>query len=457
VAGKTPDISGASVILLDADPDSARELKEALAGFGGRVYSAKDESEASGIFTHKTIHALLVDVNLLAEGSEDFLREYKSANPAGMLFLTIEPATTVAAPESSAFLVDDYLEKPVEAVGLARMLETGASTALEVADPLMNRVRPYFRFRSDAMRLALRDLPRIASSHQTVLITGETGTGKEIISRAIHVMSPRSAGSFVAVNCGAIPESLIEGELFGHEKGAFTGADRMRRGKFEIAGGGTLLLDEIAEMPVHLQARLLRVLEEGQIYRVGGESPVRIDVRVIAATNRDLAEAVKDGLFREDLYYRLNVLRMALPPLSERTEDISLLAVHFMERALAEMGVRPPYPTLSTAAMNLLEGLPWRGNVRELRNVMTRVATLLPRSARKVLPMHVLPHVEDRRAYAPGPAGEEGTFVPAGTPMDRAEEMLILSALEQTGGNRTKAAKLLGIGLRTLRRKINKK
>jgi DNA-binding NtrC family response regulator len=450
-------MSGTSVVILDADHDSARELKEALAGFGGRAYSVKDEIEASGLFTHKTIHALLVDVNLLGEGSEAFLREYKSANPAGMLFLMIEPGTTVAAPEASAFLVDDYLEKPVDAVGLARMLETGASTALEAADPLMDRVRPYFRFRSDAMRLALRDLPRIAASHETVLITGETGTGKEIISRAIHVMSPRSGGPFVAVNCGAIPESLIEGELFGHEKGAFTGADRMRRGKFEIAEGGTLLLDEIAEMPVHLQARLLRVLEEGQIYRVGGESPVRIDVRVIAATNRDLGEAVRDGLFREDLYYRLNVLRMALPPLSERTEDISFLAVHFMERALAEMGMRPPYPALSTAAIHLLEGLPWKGNVRELRNVMTRVATLLPRSASKVLPMHVLPQVEDRRAYASRPAGEEGTFIPAGTPMGQAEEMLIHSALEQAGGNRTKAAELLGIGLRTIRRKLNKK
>jgi DNA-binding NtrC family response regulator len=457
VSEKTPDISGTAVVLLDADPDSARELKEALAGFGGRVYSVKDEPEASGLFTHKRINALLVDINLLGEGSEDFIREYKSANPGGMLFLMLEPGTTVTAPEPSGLLVDDYLQKPVDAVRLARVLETGASTALEAADPLMNRVRPYFRFRSAAMRLALADLPRIAASHQTVLITGETGTGKEIISRAIHVMSPRSSGPFVAVNCGAIPESLIEGELFGHEKGAFTGADRMRRGKFEIAGGGTMLLDEIAEMPVHLQARLLRVLEEGQIYRVGGESPVSIDVRVIAATNRDLREAVKEGLFREDLYYRLNVLRMALPPLSERTEDISFLAVHFMERALAEMGMRPPYPTLSTAAINLLEGLPWKGNVRELRNVMTRVATLLPRSASKVLPMHVTPHVEDRGTYAFKPCDEEGTFIPAGTPMGEAEKMLIHSALEQTGGNRTKAAKLLGIGLRTLRRKLNKK
>jgi DNA-binding NtrC family response regulator len=356
-------------------------------------------------------------------------------------------------------MVEDYLQKPVDMLHLAHMLETGTSTALQVVDPLVSRVRPYFQFRSPAMRAALADLQRIAASDEAVLISGETGVGKEIVSRAIHVMSPRSGGPFVPLNCGAIPESLIEGELFGHERGAFTGAERVRRGKFEMAHNGTLLLDEIGDMPVHLQVRLLRVLEEKQIYRIGGERPVFVDVRVIASTNRDLKSAVEEGIFREDLYYRLNVLRLHLPPLSERVEDISFLAVHFMERAFAEVGHGQPYPTLSSAAIGLLERLPWKGNVRELRNVMTRVATLLPRNAKQVLPMHVLPHIEGTRPLlsATKPSNQDGVYIAPGTSLEEAEWMLIDLALRQTGGNRTRAAEILGIGVRTLRRKLNEK
>jgi transcriptional regulator with PAS, ATPase and Fis domain len=309
------------------------------------------------------------------------------------------------------------------------------------------------------MRRALEDLPRIAASDRTVLISGETGTGKEIVSRAIHVMSPRSGGPFVALNCGAIPEGLIEGELFGHEKGAFTGADRVRRGKFETAHKGALLLDEIGDMPLNLQVRLLRVLEENQVTRVGGERPLPVNVRVIASSNRELKSAMQEGLFREDLYYRLNVLRIHLPPLSERKEDIPMLAVHFMDRAFAEMGAPEPYPTLSSAAAGLLERLPWRGNVREIRNVMTRVATFLPRGARQVLPMHVLPHVEETPPGPSqgGPSGGDGVLIPGGATLYEAEEALIEAALQRAGGNRTRAAKMLGIGVRTLRRKLNEK
>ncbi|MCP3677734.1 MAG: sigma-54-dependent Fis family transcriptional regulator, partial [Deltaproteobacteria bacterium] len=286
--------------------------------------------------------------------------------------------------ESARLVVDDYMKIPLDVDRLTSMIrtlvrrpETG-NTSLTVIDPLVAKAKPYFLFRAPAMKRALAHLPQISASDQTVLISGDTGTGKEIVARAIHVMSDRNSGAFVPVNCGAVPESLIEGELFGHEKGAFTGAIRRRKGKFETADNGTLFLDEIGDMPLNLQVRLLRALEEGTVYPVGAEAPISVDVRIIAASNIDLQKAVNDGLFREDLYYRLNVLQMHLPPLSERIEDIPLLAVHFLERAFAEMGRPKPYPSLSSETIYLLEHYPWKGNVRELRNVMTRIATLLP-------------------------------------------------------------------------------
>lgn len=212
-------------------------------------------------------------------------------------------------------------------------------------------------------------------------------------------------------------------------------------------------------MPLNLQVRLLRVLEEGNIYRVGGETPVPINVRVIAASHMDLRKAVEDGLFRADLYYRLNILRLHLPPLRERIEDISLLAVHFLERAFSEMGWQKPYPTLSSETIYLLEHYPWKGNIRELRNVMTRVATMLPKNTKRIFPFHILPHLEDT-GYIPRSAETEkqgeGVFIPIGTHLDDAEDLIIKETLRLTNGNKTKAAKMLGISLRTLRRKLNK-
>ncbi len=455
-------LNGVRVIIIDPDPGFISQVRDDLESLGAEVLEARDTSEAERYYSGGGTSALLANVDLIGADAESFILNYKGANPDGMFFLVLEPGVSVTSDDPSALSVEDYLQKPIDTGRLTHMLESGSSRALALPDPIVNQARPYFQFRSQAMRMALAQLPKIASSDQTVLISGETGTGKEIISRAIHVLSPRASGPFVAINCGAIPESLIESELFGHVRGAFTGAHKDRKGKFELARRGTLLLDEIGDMPMQLQVRLLRVLEEGQIFRVGSEEPILVDVRIIASSLQNLYKSVNEGLFREDLYYRLSILNIHLPPLRQRIEDISFLAVHFMDRAFAEISAPEPHPKLSTATTGLLEGLPWRGNVRELRNVMTRVATFLPHTARQVLPMHVIPHLEGRydrnmhKKEAEGNASNGGIYIPGGTTLDEAKDMLIQNALERSGGNRTHAAKMLDIGIRTLRRKVNK-
>ncbi len=463
----TPDLRGILLLIVDHDVASADSLRLSLEKFGTTVFTAPDQGGAAAVLSSGNVGVIAASLNMADERLIGMVRDYKTAHPETLFYiLTEEDYDLVESSEESVrFIVDDYLQKPVDAARLAGMIGTGlgrprtGGTSLAVIEPLVARVKPYFIFRSPAMRRALADIAEIAASNQTVLISGETGTGKELVARAVHVLSPRSQGPFVPINCGAIPESLIEGELFGHEKGAFTGAHALRRGKFETADKGTLFLDEIGDMPLGLQVRLLRVLEEKKVYRIGSERPVPVDVRVIAATAVALENAVRDGLFREDLYYRLNVLRLNLPPLRERVEDIPLLALHFLERALAEMGRKPPYPGLSPETIHLLQLFPWRGNVRELRNIMTRIATLLPSDTRKIFPFHVLPHLEDTgEIFRPSlrTQTDSDILVPVGTSLDKVEALVIGETLKRADGNRTRAARMLGISVRTLRRKLNK-
>ena len=463
---KGPDLSGLSILAVADDSTPLNTAERELSAFGAQVFSAADADGAAHILSRERINVILAPLETAGEKLIGIVRDYKTAHPDSLFYVLTEQDYNAVevSQESVRLVVDDFIRMPLDPARLAAMVGTcygrpcTGNTSLAVVEPLITKVKPYFLFRSPAMRRALENIPGIAASEQTVLVSGETGTGKELVARAIHVLSPRSAGPFVPINCGAIPESLIEGELFGHEKGAFTGAHRTRRGKFESANNGTIFLDEIGDMPLNLQVRLLRVLEEKKVYRVGGDSPIHLNVRVIAATQVDLGKAVRDGLFREDLYYRLNVLRIYLPPLRERVDDIPLLALHFLERAFAEMGRVPPYPSLSSETIYLLERSPWRGNVRELRNVMTRVATLLPSDTKRVFPQHVLPLLEDPGNLHEPPVPEKkgsGVFVPVGTYLEQAEVLLIQNALKHTNGNRTQAAKLLGISLRTLRRKLN--
>ncbi len=303
-------------------------------------------------------------------------------------------------------------------------------------------------FADPVMAATVRRAGQVAAADASVLITGESGTGKEVLARHIHRRSRRAGGPFVALNCAAIPETLLESELFGHEKGAFSGALARRVGKFEAADGGTLLLDEIGELEVRLQAKLLRAIQEREIDRVGGTRPVRVNVRILATTNRDLAAAAAAGRFREDLYFRLDVVTVRIPPLRERRADIAVLAAHFVKRYAAANGL--PERPLSAPALARLVAHGWRGNVRELENTLHRAVLLAAGDA--IGPEAIELHGDAAPAAVPSAAGGIPALV--GRSVAEVERELIVSTLHHTGGNRTHAASVLGISIRALRNKL---
>ncbi len=463
-----PEGSKETVLLIvDDEVATGRALSNAYKD-SIEVIACSSHNEASEALAKRNCDVIIIAVELFDERFLELVGSYKASHPSCLFYLLVKDEYEVvdSSLDEVKHLLEDYLYKPLNPARLKVKIELalgktkGENRSLQLIDPIVRQAKPYFIFRSEAMHRALVNLPEIARSDHNVLITGETGSGKEIVARAIHSLSRRSQGPFVPVNCGAIPESLIEGELFGHEKGAFTGALKTRRGKFELAHRGTLFLDEIGDMALHLQVRLLRVLEDRMVCRIGGEELIPVDVRVISATNTDLSKAVENRLFREDLLYRLDILRINIPPLRERVEDISLLARHFFERALSEMGRTPPYPEFSPETVRLLEGLPWRGNVRELRNVMTRVATMLTPKNTRVFPYDILRQTDyrpNRESYDQGKVieGMEYYTIPADATLREVEELVIRKALEKARGNKSKAAKVLGISLRTLRRRCN--
>jgi DNA-binding NtrC family response regulator len=300
----------------------------------------------------------------------------------------------------------------------------------------------------------LEFLKNIAKSRSSVLISGESGTGKELLARFIHQHSPRRSQPFVAVNCAAIPHTLLESEMFGFEKGAFTGAAQRRIGKFELADRGTLLLDEVSEMDMPLQAKLLRVIQESEIDRLGGKDPIPVDARIVATTNADLKKCIQEKKFREDLYYRLNVIPVRIPPLRERKGDISILAEHFLAKYAAENGKRKP--ALSGETLASLVAYPWPGNVRELLHAVERAVILCPGEAVDVAD---LPEALRGRAGAPAERAAPGPaalVVPLGTPMEEIERQVIRETLRQTKGDKNLAAQILGIAARTIYRKLDR-
>ena len=449
-----PDLAGIRILVLDDDPAIQRSLARALRGLGGAVVTAGGLREAGLLLETAPVDVVLADLKLKKGTGLDLLPEFQKRYPEGLFYLITGHGSVDSAVTALKHGVRDYLQKPVDPITLARRLQR--DIAARAPSCLEKKLDPYLLFQDPVMGEALADIPRFAALDEPVLICGETGTGKELVAMAIHRISPRSTGPFVAVNCGAIPESMLESELFGHERGAFTGASGLHHGRFEQASGGTLFLDEIGEMPLQFQVRLLRVLEERTIQRLGGEKPLPVDVRIVAATHRDLHEDVEAGLFRRDLFYRLDVLQIQLPPLRQRKQDIILLANHFLHRTLEEMERHHHAPLFTPEAQSLLSAYSWSGNIRELRNHMTRLAVRLPDDVREISAEFLLTALPPMQTHSDCSTGDT-ICIPADVTLAEAEKILIDAALKRVNFNRKKAAGLLGIGERTLRRKLNEK
>jgi DNA-binding NtrC family response regulator len=417
-------------ILLVEDRDSLRRMLElALTGEGYQVDAAADGPAGIRLVEERAYDLVLTDLKLPDASGLEVLAASRRAQPRVPVVVLTGFGTVGAAVEAMKLGAYDFLEKPVEIDDLAVLIERAIgdrdeSAVFHVAGA------PAIVGRHPRLRAALRLLQRVAATESTVLLTGESGTGKELFARSLHALSARKAGPFVAVNCAAIPEALIENELFGHEKGAFTGADRRQPGRFEVAEGGTLLLDEIGELPLGVQGKVLRVLEERTFERVGGGRTQRADVRLVAATNRDLQAMVAEGTFRSDLFFRLNVFPIELPALRERASDIPLIARHMLAEIARRHHAEPP--RLDEEAEALLVSEPWPGNVRELANVLERAVILAEGPSLRANDLRPLLHPL-------APAGER----------DRLRQ-----ALTEAGGDKKRAADLLGISYRVLLRKI---
>ena len=438
-----------SALLVDDDEDFRSSLAMLVARDGFAVREAGSLAEARARLEEAPADLVLADLRLPDGEGLDLLRD---ADPerVGELILITGNASVESAVSALRQGVLDYFTKPVDRVRLKSILANVARTRSlkEEVRSLRTELRELGRFgamvgRSPVMQRVYDLVERVAPTEAGVMISGESGTGKELVAETIHRLSRRRERPFVAVNAGALAPGIVESELFGHERGAFTGAERTRRGLFEGADGGTLFLDEVTEMPAELQVKLLRALESGSLQRVGSSETIAVDVRVLAATNRDPEQAVKQGLLREDLFYRLNVFPIAMPPLRERGDDIELLAGHFLaavnEREATEKHWSP-------AALRRLRALTWPGNVRELKNLVERAAIM----ADDVIGEDLVPCA----AGAVSPAGEE-IRVRVGTPLADSERRLILATLAQTGGDKRRAAEILGISVKTIYNRLS--
>ncbi|HHL40573.1 MAG TPA: sigma-54-dependent Fis family transcriptional regulator [Deltaproteobacteria bacterium] len=438
------------ILVIDDDAAMRAALEEALRRRGYGVDAAESGDEGMDLFGEGAYRMVISDMKMPGMDGMDVLRAVKGTSPETPVLLITAFGTVEKAVEAVKAGAFDFILKPFTLEALETMVAKALSQRREL-ESFETRGRSLITV-DPAMRKIISMAATVAASDATVLINGESGTGKELLARFIHGRSPRAEKPFVAVNCASIPENLLESELFGHEKGAFTGAVEMRRGRFEQAQGGTILLDEISEMDLRLQAKLLRVIQEKEVERLGGKGPVPLDVRIVATTNRDMAAEVAEGRFREDLYYRLNIFPITLVPLRERPDDIVHLAEHFMRRFAAKYS--KTVEEITPEALELLKGLPWKGNVRELENTMERAVLLC--SGTRLEPRCFEPAAAGAQAPASraGAGGaREGTPGP-GTTISEMERGLILRTLDEVDGNRTRAAKLLGISVRTLRNKL---
>ena len=472
-----------SILVTDDDAAHRMMLRKLLTGWGYAITEADDGGSAIAAVQRQPFDLILMDVRMIKVSGLAALTEIKAFNPAIPIIIMTAYASVETAVEALKKGAYDYLTKPLDFDELRLTLERVMDHSHLREENRLLKASLGERFdrrslvgRSAAMTHLLETAAQVAPSEATVLITGESGTGKEMIAGLIHYNSLRKDGPFIRFNCAAIAETLLESELFGHEKGAFTGADRRKEGKFRQADGGSLFLDEVSEMSVGMQVKLLRVLQERELTRVGGEEVIPVDVRVIAATNRDLLRDIGAGRFREDLYYRLNVVTLHIPPLRERQEDIPLLAQEFLAR-FAEKNHKT-IKGFTPQAMDRLLRHPWPGNVRELMNAVERGVVL---SRGEYLDETELSLLQPGQGGAPGGAAGAATAFPgadavagaaardgipcaaeqaapgSGAPsLEAVERATILRTLEEAGGNKSEAARRLGITRRTLHQKLRK-
>ena len=446
-----------TVLVVDDDSAHRTMLKTLIGGWGYAVSEADDGSTAVEKIKDTAFDLVLMDVRMVKVSGLEALETIKAVNPAIPVIIMTAYSSVETAVKALKQGAHDYLTKPLDFDKLRLTIDRAMEhTRLKEENRLLRETlgqqfdNQNIIGKSPAMLKLLETVSQVAPSEATVLISGESGTGKELIAGALHFNSLRKGGPFVKINCAAITETLLESELFGHEKGAFTGADRRKEGRFSQAHGGTLLLDEVSEMSLMMQVKLLRALQEREFNRVGGEATIQVDVRVIAATNKDLMEIINDGAFREDLYYRLNVVELEVPPLSHRKEDVPLLAQHFLATFVAKN--RKEIKGFTPKAMDNLIRYDWPGNVRELMNAVERGVVLARTDYLDVTDFAFMRSSmlqTDRDS-----ADSAALSVKGDAPLEEIEKAAILSTLQAAGGNKSEAARRLGITRKTLHKKL---
>jgi two-component system response regulator HydG len=439
------------ILIVDDDISNLASMKKLLEKEGYWVRTAERGEEALDLVRTETFHVIITDLKMPGMDGIDLLKSAKTVSPNVDVVIMSAYGTIEIAVEAMKEQAYDFITKPFRSIPLLRTLnrilerQNLLDENLQLKQQLKNVMHERILIGdSPSIRRVMELVKQVGPTSATVLVTGESGTGKELVARTIHLLSDRNEGKFVAINCAAIPETILESELFGYEKGAFTGAVNRKQGRFELADRGTLFLDEIGEMHPHLQVKLLRVIQEGEFERLGGTQSIKTDVRIVASTNKNLPEEVKAGRFREDLFYRLNVISIRLPALRERTGDIPLLAHHFLNIYTEKNKKR--VSGFSPDVMDMFIDYNWPGNVRELMNAVERAVVLC---RKEIIQLEDLP--EDLIA---SPHIVKNLTIQLGTPLDEIEQTVIQETLKMTKGNKRLAAQLLGIATRTIYRKM---
>ncbi|MBP6938145.1 MAG: sigma-54-dependent Fis family transcriptional regulator [Deltaproteobacteria bacterium] len=443
------------ILVVDDEIGIRQSLKKILEKEGYEVLTASNGEEAFKVIRSDAVDLLISDIRMAGMDGLELLKVCKSVSPYTEVIMITGYASVDTAVDSMKQGAYDYITKPFKKADIVKAVQKAIEKQILTMDNVKMKERieameaaPLIETASPAMKKLVEIVHQVAPSKATVLIMGESGTGKEVIADMIHKLSPRAGRAMVKVNCAAIPETLIESELFGYEKGAFTGAAGRKEGRFEVADRSSIFLDEVGEVPQAVQVKLLRILQEETFERLGSNKTVKVDTRIIAATNKNLAALVKDGQFREDLYWRLNVITLQIPPLRERREDIPNLVQHFINRFSRKN--EKEMKGLESKAMEVLLGYGWPGNVRELENVIER-SVVLDRDG--IIGTDDLP-AQIQSASIPA---MESVTIPLGTPLEEVERILMEETLKRTKGDKGLASKLLGISTRTLYRKMDKK